>query len=491
MTSLITKNTFHLTLALVAQKIFSFIYFTLIARQMGVAAIGLYTIALSFSSLFSVLTDLGLTPVLIREGAKDNKKAGVFLSNLLTIKVFLALVAYALLNLAVYLLGYGSVQRELIWITGLIMALDAFSLSFYGVLRSFQKLSFEAMGMVVGQIITVIVGLFVLKFNGSLTFLLLALALGSLFNVFWSGMILICRYRVWPRFLFNVSLLKTMARYALPFALAGIFVKIYSYIDVVILSRLLGPEAVGWYSVPSKITFAFQFIPMALVAALYPAMSQFFVQDRLRLRAVFEKGLLYLALLALPISFGLAVLGELLIVKLYGPVYLPSVLPLKILLASLVFAFLDFPVGSLLNACHRQSAQTAVMGGAMALNIILNLTLIPYFGILGAALSALVGNFVLFLAGFLLVPKIIPWPGVSFWWKMLKTLLAAALMGGVIWLMKAPLAHLLAPQGFVLTTVYLGSLILSGAAVYVVLLLAFGLINKEEMKEVIWLLKKS
>ena len=491
MTSPITKNTFYLTSALVAQKFFSFIYFTLIARQMGVAAIGLYTIALSFSSLFSVLTDLGLTPVLIREGAKDNQKAGALLGNLLTLKIFLALFAYAFLNLVVYLLGYPVIQRELIWLSGLIMALDAFSLSFYGVLRSFQKLSFEAVGMVGGQIITIVAGLIVLKFNGSLIFLLLALALGSLFNVCWSGMNLIWRYQVWPRFLFNVSLLKTMARYALPFALAGIFVKVYSYIDVIILSRLLGPKEVGWYSVPSKITFAFQFIPMALAASLYPAMSQFFVQDRARLRAVFEKGLLYLAMLALPISFGLAVLGELLIVKLYGPAYLPSILPLKILLASLVFAFLDFPVGSLLNACHRQSAQTTVMGGTMTLNIILNLILIPNFGILGAAISALAGNFILFLAGFLWVPKIIPWPNIGFWWKMLKTLLAAAVMGGVIWLMRAPLAYLFAPQGFVLTTIYLGSLVLSGAAVYAVLLLAFGLISKEKVKEMVGMLKKN
>ena len=68
-----------------------------------------------------------------------------------------------------------------------------------------------------------------------------------------------------------------MIAFALPFALAGIFTKVYSYIDTVLLSSFLGSKAVGYYSIPSKITFAFQFIPMAFSAALFPAMSKFFV----------------------------------------------------------------------------------------------------------------------------------------------------------------------------------------------------------------------
>lgn len=483
MSSLIAKNTLYLTSASVGQKFFSFVYFTLIARLIGVENTGLYVTALSFSSLFSIFTDLGLTPVLIREGAKDNQKTPQILGNILMVKLGLAFFAYLFLNVTVYLTGYAPALRGLILISGLIMVLDAFSLSFYGALRSFQNLRIEAVGVVATQLVTMSAGLAILFLKGDVKFLLLAMAVGSLFNAIWGGLNLARHYQIWPRLVFDIVLLKKLAVFALPFALAGIFTKIYSYIDVVLLSRLLDSKAVGWYSVPSKITFAFQFIPMAFSAALYPAMSKFFVHDKERLKIVFEKGMIYLAMLALPISFGLMALGETVVIKIYGPAYQPSVLPLKILLASLIFAFLDFPIGALLNACHRQTVQTVAMGFTMLLNIVLNLILIPKIGIMGAAVSALAGNFTLFAIGFLCVPKIITLPGKAFWRKLFKNLLAAGIMGGLVSLIQPWLTTLLAPEGLVKTALYLGILVAFGAVVYLALLWFFRLITKTEIKE--------
>ena len=52
-----------------------------------------------------------------------------------------------------------------------------------------------------------------------------------------------------------------------PFALAAIFVKIYSTTDALLLEFYLGESAVGMYSIAYKLTYAFQFFPMAFVAA--------------------------------------------------------------------------------------------------------------------------------------------------------------------------------------------------------------------------------
>ena len=59
------------------------------------------------------------------------------------------------------------------------------------------------------------------------------------------------------------------------FALAAIFAKIYAYMDTFLIKIFLGDEEVGFYSVAYKITFALQFIPLAFVAALYPAFSNY------------------------------------------------------------------------------------------------------------------------------------------------------------------------------------------------------------------------
>lgn len=476
----IAKNTIYLTSASVAQKIFSFIYFTLLARFIGVENTGLYITALSFSSLFSVLTDLGLNPVLIREGAKDSQCLAKVLGNILSIKLFLVAIAYGILNLVIYLMGYGAELRELILISGLIMVLDSFSLSFYGALRSLQNLRFESIGVAGGQLTTVIVGLAVLFFKGGVMWLLLALASGSLFNALWGLAALVRSYSLQPRFFFTPELLKKIICYAAPFALAGIFVKVYSYVDVVMLSKMLGSQYVGWYGVAAKITFAFQFIPMAFAASLYPAMSNFFVHDKDRLKATFEKGMLYLAMLALPIGAGLIAIADIFVVKVYGASYGPSVLPLQIMATSLIFSFLGFPIGSLLNACHRQNVQTAAMGSTMVLNIVMNLILIPRLGIVGSAFAALAGNFLLMLIGFFWVPKIIIMPDRFFWFNLLKVLVSSAIMGVLVWLAQPILLNYLQPQGLIKSVAYLGILILFGGAVYAGLLYFWKLINKKD-----------
>jgi len=71
-------------------------------------------------------------------------------------------------------------------------------------------------------------------------------------------------------------------------------------------------------------------------------------------------------------------------------------LPLQVLLAGLVFSYISFPIGAFLNACNRQATQTAIVFFVMILNIALNFFLIPRYGVVGAAVSALAGNFVLF-----------------------------------------------------------------------------------------------
>lgn len=486
----VAKNTVYLFSASVAQKVFSFVYFTLIARFIGVEQTGMYVTALTLSSLFSIMTDLGLTPVLIREGAKDKSRLPSILGNVILAKVLLDLMAYGLLMLAVWLLGYGWDIRELVLFSGLVMVLDSISLCFYGALRSQQNLWYEAWGVVLGQVITVTAGGIMLWLGAPLPFLLLALGLGSLFNVVWGGGMLITKFALRPRLIFDRVLFRTIIKFALPFAFAGIFTKIYSYIDTVLLSRLLGSKAVGWYSVPYKLTFAFQFVPMAFAAALYPAMSTFFVQDKNRLKGLFEKGVIYLAMLALPISFGIGAMAEVFILKVYGPEYLPSVLPLKILLASLVFAFLDFPVGSLLNACNRQSVQTAVMGVTMVLNIVLNVILIPRLGVVGVAISALVGNFTLCILGYMWVPKIIPAPAGELWWRLAKVLLSAGLMGWVVKVMQEPLSKIISPEGFIHTVIFLAVLIITGGVFYGLMLFVLRAVHVDEVKEILGMFKK-
>jgi O-antigen/teichoic acid export membrane protein len=212
--------------------------------------------------------------------------------------------------------------------------------------------------------------------------------------------------------LFEKTSSPSFLRAAFPFALAAIFVKVYSYTDAILISKYLGTEAVGMYSVAYKYTYAFQFLPLAFVAALYPGFSELVAKDISALRQLFEQAMRYMALLATPIVFGLWSIASS-VVLLAGEAYEEAGPVLAILVFALLPIFLDYPIGSLLNAAYHQTAKTVIMGLTMIMNVTFNFWLIPFMGVSGAAVSALISFTFMLACGLWFVPKIIP--GYSLW----------------------------------------------------------------------------
>lgn len=463
----VARNTAYLTAASVAQKILAFAYFTAIARAIGVQNTGRYSFALAFSAIFSVVTDLGFTSVMVRDLARSLERVKEYLGTVLATKLVFSVAAYGLLALAINLMGYPAETKTLVYLTGTMMILDAVALTFFGVFRATKNLRFEAIGVVIWQVVTITVGGAVLILRLPLPMLMLSLVAGSLFNVIWSGYLLMRVLGIRPAIRWNKSVFWAIVPSAIPFALAGIFTKVYSYVDSVFLSYLVGDEAVAWYSIPYKLIFAFQFIPMALSAALYPTMSYYYSCSRERLAETFERSMRYLIILAVPLAVGIAAIADTVVLTVYGEAYRPSILPLRILSASLLFAFLDFPVGAILNACERQSRQMWAMGITMVVNVCLNLVLIPRYTVVGASIAALASYALLMGLGLFWARNIAPIRFRVIARSLARVILAASVMAAAVLLLKERIPGLLT--------------IPIGAAVYAVALLALREVTRADL----------
>lgn len=408
MTSYLAKNTIFLTFASIGQKAIAFVYFLFLARVMQPEQTGIYFLVVSISMIFSVIADFGITSVIIREIAKRPEETQILFRRAFTFKLPLLIFGYLLSVGATYFLGYQTQILSLVALTGIILVLDSIHLLFYGVLRGHHKLSTESFGMFFGQLLTVLVGGLVLFFYPKLFLLIFALMIGSLFNVFLSFSVLVRRFGI--RFFIPIwdwLFLKSLAKIALPFALAAIFVKVYSYVDTLFISKFLDSTSVGLYGLAYKFTYAFQFLPLAFVAALYPNLSELFHTDTVKLHQTFQRAMWYMLILATPIVFGIWLIAPQ-AVLLAGDSYRASAPVLSILVFVLFPIFLDFPIGSLLNAANRQGTKTAIMGITMVINVILNALFIPIFGIIGAAGASLISFMSMFLLGLFYIPKVIP-----------------------------------------------------------------------------------
>jgi O-antigen/teichoic acid export membrane protein len=423
----IAKNVSWLLMATTAQKVLAFIAFTVAARIVGAEVTGEYFFAVAITSTFVIIADLGLTPVVIRAMASDIERGRRYLSAVVRLKTILIPVAIVCALLYASVRGVSFPVWQTLFIMVGVMSLDSIHLAFYGALRGKQKLSFEAIGMFVGQVLSTIVAISAALLGWGAPGLAAALLVASAWNVGWSKLQI---DRNETSFLAATKEdIRTVIHQAIPFALAGIFVKIYSYLDTMVIEAFHGTTAVGTYAVAYKVTYAFQFFPLVFVAALYPAMSNVYANgDRKTLTNVFASSLRLMAIIVAPLAAGISAIAPRFVPLFYGDAFLGSIPALSILAWVLIPIFFDFPVGSLLNATHRAHIKTVTMGAAMVVNAVLNILLVPKLGPVGAAVSG-VGSFsCLMIAGMFFARHDLPsvgWMG----WLFIRT----CLVGVAVW----------------------------------------------------------
>ncbi len=458
---ILAQNTLYLTAASVGQKILAFGYFISLARIMQPEATGQYFLALSLTTVFAVIADFGVTPVVIREVAKQPSNTQPVVGAFVSTRA----------------LGYPPSFQFLIVFAVFVMLADAISLMFYGALRGLHTLRYESLGVFAGQFITVSIGCLVLFFHPSLPWLMVAILAGSIFNMIFSAFRVVKHaglITLLPQW--EGKSVRALLKTALPFALAAIFVKVYSYTDTIMLSKFMGDAAVGLYSIAYKFTYAFQFIPMAFIAALYPTLSTLLAEkNEQALARTFDHAMWYSAIIAAPVVFGIwAIAPE--VVRLAGEDYGHAAPVLAVLIFGLLPIFLDFPIGSLLNAANRQSTKTALMGATMIINVSLNFWLIPERGLMGASIAAVVSFVFLFLSGLWFIPQIIP----SYRFQTLLRTVIPIIFSGAIMGAFTIMGKKILP---------LPLTVIASALLYVALLFACGSLKREHLAIALSLLK--
>lgn len=432
----IARNTSYFTFALIIQKVISFTYFAILARNLAPEALGQYYLAISFTTIFAIFIDLGLANVLVREVAKNKAEAGKLVGGTLAIKIPLAILTMAAVVLAAKILNYPLLTLELIFLSSVCMILDSFTLTFFSAIRGFHNLKYESVASVIFQVIVLAFGLAALKAGLNLKWIMGSLVAASVFNFIYSLILIKFKLRLSIKPDYNPGLLKSLFRVTLPFALFAVFQRLYTYLDTVMLGKISGDYEVGIYQIAFKIVFALQFLPMAFIASVYPAFADYWKNNREQLAITFERAMNYLIIISLPISAGVIALADK-ILLVFKPEYAGAAVPLRIAIGALFFIFLNFPIGALLNACDRQKINTINMGVALLASIILNLVLIPEYRASGAAAAVLFTNFLMFVLGLIQAPKIISLRPRKILSVFFKALLAVIAMSAFVFVIKA------------------------------------------------------
>jgi len=463
----LVKNTGYFTIALVIQKVISFTYFSYLATQIGSEKTGQYFFAISFVTIFSVFLDLGLSSLLTREIARAHESIQKLVSNVIAIKLVSSLIILIAIYFSINLLNYSLDVKNLVYLSSITMLIDSFTLTFWAIIRGQHNLSFESIASIMFQVIVLSLGYLALQYTHDPFLLLIVLLIAGSFNLFFSGLVLIFKYKISLKPILDKEFAKKLMIIAWPFAVAAIFMRISGSIDSVFLSKFSGDQAVGYYSLPYKITFAFQFIPMAFVASLYPAFTHFFNYEKEKLKNTFNKSLVYLCVLSLPIATGIAIMARTIIVNIYKEQYIPSILTLQILIFNLPLIFLTFPMGALLNATNLQKIHTRNIGLTMIISIIANLILIPLYSHTGAAIASILATACYLILNTISSHQVIKFDSKIIGFNFFRIILACLIMTISLYFLKDRLHWLL-------------NIILSGT-LYVIMTFVLRVLTKEDL----------
>ena len=220
------------------------------------------------------------------------------------------------------------------------------------------------------------------------------------------------------------------------FIVIGFFTTIDYQLDAFLISLFLSEAELGWYGAAQTVMLAFWMMPTALRTALYPLMARYYHESPERLPALYRRANRYILVGALPICAGISLIAPSIIPLIFDSGFQPAIPALQIIIWAVLPSFLMVPSARLLLVYNRQSEAGWFTALSMAANLLLNLWLIPRWGITGAAITRVLATSFFFVALYLYVQRrllrdsLLP--------LLLRPILATLLMCAAVW----PLRHL-------------------------------------------------
>ena len=306
-------------------KVASLAFFVVIARELGKELFGDFIFAMSLSTVFLVVTGLGLQELVGREIAKDPRRADDLVWNVIALRV-LALVA-----LLVVMTGVVAVQGRSLEVAAVILIVSV-GIGFedqagtlYAVFNGRERQQYVAFTLIVNRVSTALVGIGAAVAGASAVTIAIIFAAGSglgFATAFW----LMYRFVLRPRVSVRPRAWRTLLRVTAPLAVPGILGTLSFRTSVVLLGLVAAGSAdVGEFGAAYRLIEAAMFVPAAFNAAALAWFSR-----EAEIGRGFEMAIKTVLALMLPIGLGLALFAEPLIEALYGAEYGGAVTPLRI-----------------------------------------------------------------------------------------------------------------------------------------------------------------
>ena len=393
----IIRNSSWLFLGELFNRGIFFIISLIIARNFLTEEYGIFSFSLSFVSLFIVLSDLGLSTLIIREVSKDESVAKKYIENISLIKILLSILTFLVIILSSAVFVEGKITNQLVILFSIYLIINSFNEFIRSIFKSFEKFKFDTISKITQGIILLMLVLFLINGGYSIVTVSYSFIISSIISLIVSILILEKKFFK-LNFKNDLIFWKKILKESWPFAGVGSLTFVYYQIDQIMIKIFKGNFLLGLYVYSYNIYGIVYTITNLISGVLYPRIVRLISEGKYER---FHKSYLRISIiLGLIATISLFFLSDFLIKIVYDIESRETVTVLKIISIGIFFKFLSNTFCYPLSALGFQKKILKILVITSILNIFLNTVLIPYIGIIGAAISTLISEIGLFVLSF-------------------------------------------------------------------------------------------
>ncbi len=395
MTKKFTESIFILIiLNLLVKPFYIFAIDRNIQNQVGAEQYGLYFSLLSFSLIFNIVSDLGITNFNNQNIAQNHDQLSIQVGNLIPLKIVLGGIYCIVTFIIALTIGYSNQQFYLLIFLIINQLIVSYTLYLRSNISGLQMFNTDSLISVIDKLLLIIICSFLLWGNFSKPFKIEWFVYAQ--SISYIITLIISLYVVYKKtsnlklklhLQFSIETLKK----SYPFALLIFLMVVYTRIDVVMLERLLpnGKIQAGIYAQAFRMIDAMAMFSYLFASILLPLFAKI-IKDQKSLIEILSHSFGMLFIPSIGLISALLIYSN----EFMGLLYSQHIQESAIVMQFLVIGFggicLSYIYGTLLTASGNLKLLNQIAFVGFILNIFLNMLLIPKYGVKGAAISSMV-----------------------------------------------------------------------------------------------------
>jgi len=381
-------NTAYRTAGEITGRFASLLLFAQAGRSLGENGLGAFVFAVVFTGIVMIPVNLGLDRYTLRSIAEERSRAGGLFFNVLALKLAVGVPMFGLSFVGLHFTGTSAAAQETCWVIAPGVFCDSLARTLLAVFAANERNGPPAAADLINRLLSAALGIAALRVGFGVVSVGVTYSIGSASAVI-IGFVLMRRTIGIPTGTLHLRGWPALASRSLPFFVQDLFTTLLSILDTFILSVLATQTDVGRYGAAYRLFESPYFIPGALVGA-FSAMYTYLGPDSTPpLNSVYQRSIKLAVTLMMPLGVALMVLPGPICRLVYGSAFDSAAPALRILGPAVVLLGVITLTISLLVS-RGEPGRTASLSGIMvAVNVALNLLLIPLFTVTGAAAAML------------------------------------------------------------------------------------------------------